>query len=445
LLLLVGLPFAWWLRRSQVRAFDAGSVQQAQRGMQQLALLDQRHQFRIGELERIEIELRAQLGNSNLLLREQRAALSASEHREADLRAGSKEAERAMAGREELLTRNGEALKAQFAQLAGAALEAQGNSIARLGQRSVDQVLSPFREQMLELKRRADEIHYVETKERASLLSEVRALQKASDRINTEAANLTRALKGDQRLQGSWGEMVLERLLQQSGLEPGREYSAQKSLRNAEGAQKRPDVVVHLPDRKDVVIDSKVSLVAFERAVKAADTTERDSALEAHVQSLRSHVKSLSSQSYEQLQDLRSLDFVLMFVPIEAALTQALEQDAHLLEDAMRQRILLVSPTTLLLSLRVVHNLWRHDKQNRNAQEIADRAGAIYDKVRLLAEDLEAIGRQLGVLDGLYLSARSRTLEGRGNLVRQVAQMQKLGARIKTPLADAVVEKSMVD
>ena len=446
LIVVVGVPTMLWINYATSRAYNEGVERANELASRRLELVQERADARAAEGIRIEDELRRQLDNANDTLRDLGDEYKDATAQEIELRVRLEETERSMVQRERLLRENGEQLKAQFSHLAKDVLDLQGERVAQLGQKGVDTVLLPFREQLAEFKHRVDEIHHVETKDRASLLTEVRALQVASERTTAEAANLAQALKGDKRLQGHWGEMILERLLQQSGLEAGREYSAQFTARDASGERKRPDVVVHLPDSRDVVIDSKVSLLAYERAtVEATDEQARASALREHVRDLRNHVNGLASKNYDQLDGLRSLDFVLMFVPLEAALTQALNSDNKLLEDALAKRVLLVSPSTLLLSLRTIHTLWRHDKQNKNAQEIAERAGSIYDKVRLLANDFDALGRQLGAVDTLYSSARARLFEGRGNLIRQIEQVRELGARVKTPVAQELLSKTQAE
>ena len=271
----------------------------------------------------------------------------------------------------------------------------------------------------------------------------MRNLQRASERVNREAEHLTRALKGDTRVQGSWDELVLERVLEDSGLRRDHEYVVQTSFRNDEGSLKRPDVVIRLPGQKDVVVDAKVSLAAYEAALAADDDAKRDAAVTRHVVSLRNHVRNLSAQSYERLQGVRSLDFVLLFVPVEAAFTMAMERDAVLFTEAFERRLVIVSPTTLMMNLRIIDNVWRYEKQSRNAQEIARRAGALYDKVRVILEDMDQLGRSLGTASKSFDSAYERLVSGRGNLVRQVEQFRELGADVKKALPKDVVEASM--
>jgi len=306
-------------------------------------------------------------------------------------------------------------------------------------------VLSPFREQIVDFRKRVEEVYHTESKDRASLLTEVKNLQRASEKINLEAENLTKALKGDTKLQGNWGEMVLERVLEESGLRSGHEYFLQETRRSDEGDMKRPDVLIRLPDNKDVVIDAKVSLTAYEQALSAESDAQREVFLKQHLGSLRAHVRRLSEQDYAHLSDVRSLDFVLMFVPIESAFTLAVEQDHRLFTEAFEKRIVIVSPTTLMMTLRIIHNVWRFEKQNRNAQEIARKAGGLYDKLRGLVDDMDKLGQQLNTAQKTYESASGKISSGKGNLVRQVEQFRELGALVKRPLPKSVVDAAESD
>jgi len=362
------MAIAYLLRAKQIDA--AGFARAEALAQTHVTLLNDRLASRSAEYERMEDELRRQLDNLQSTLSEEKDSRKAADLREAELRVRLESRSEAMAQREELLRANSESLREQFGLLAREVFDSQGQTMAQLGEAQLSQVLAPFKEQVGEFKRRVDEIHHLETRERATLLNEVKTLQAASAAVNVEAANLTRALKGDKRVQGQWGEMILERLLQSSGLRPGEEYVTQMSVTEADGQIRRPDVVLHLPDHKDVVIDAKVSLTAFERMLRAEDRRGRDYALKQHVQSLRAHVKELSARNYTELPGVRSLDLVLLFVPVEGALSAALELDDALFEEALKRRVMLVSPSTLMLSLRVINNLWRNDKQNRNAQEL---------------------------------------------------------------------------
>ncbi len=359
---------------------------------------------------------------------------------EAELRTQLQEVRKSFAEKEALFKESSEALKSEFQLLANKIFEKQGLAFRDQNKNQLNDVLKPFKEQIHDFKRRVDEVHLTDSKDRASLLTQVLNLQKASERINQEAGNLTRALKGDKKLQGNWGEMVLETVLQGSGLRNGYEYTTQTSLRNEEGDLKRPDVVIHLPDDKDIVVDAKVSLIAYEQALASEDEKQRQKYIRQHIGHLRDQIKRLSDQNYESLKGVRSLDFVLLFLPIEPAFTLAMEEDPGIFSEAFKKRIMIVSPTTLMMTLRIIHNIWRYEKQNKNAQKIAQRAGAIYDKLRVTLNDMESLGNALKTADRNFESAMRKLANGRGNLVAQVEQFRELGAGVRKPFTKAVLE-----
>ena len=341
------------------------------------------------------------------------------------------EAQASFAAREELLRESNERMKIEFESLATKVLNAQGAQ----QRQSLDVMLNPFREQIGDFRKRVEEVYRSDTKERASLLKEMQNLQSASNRINEEAENLTKALKGDNKIQGNWGELVLERILEDSGLRKDHEYFVQPSSRDEQGRIKRPDIVIRLPEGKDVVVDSKVTLVAYEQALSTEDEQARQVYLKQHVDAVRGQVKKLAEQDYDQLPDLRSLDFVLLFIPIESAFTLAMELDSKLFVDAFNKRIMLVSPTTLMMALRIIDNLWQVEKQNRNAQDIAQRAGALYDKLQGVVEEVDKLGKQIGTVQGTYDTLYGRLAGGRGNLVGQAEKLRELGAPVKKVIA----------
>lgn len=341
------------------------------------------------------------------------------------------EAQANFVAREKLLRETNERMKVEFEALASKVLNAQGAQ----QRQSLDLMLNPFREQIGDFRKRVEEVYRSDTKERASLLKEMQNLQSASNRINAEAENLTKALKGDNKVQGNWGELVLERILEDSGLRKDHEYFVQPSSRDEQGRLKRPDIVIRLPEGKDVVVDSKVTLVAYEQALSTEDEQARQVFLKQHVEAVRGQIKKLAEQDYDQLPDLRSLDFVLLFIPIESAFTLAMELDSKLFIDAFNKRIMLVSPTTLMMALRIIDNLWQVEKQNRNAQDIAQRAGALYDKLQGVVEEVDKLGKQLGTVQGTYDTLYGRLAGGRGNLVGQAEKLRELGAPVKKIIA----------
>ena len=382
----------------------------------------------LSKLRREIIDARSEAGSSGLKLAEFKTRLE--------------ETERAFAEKEALFRQTGESLKKEFQLLANQIFEKQGEVFRVRNEAHLSTVLAPFKTQLTDFRQKVDQVYTTDAKDRASLLTEVRNLQRASEKVNEEAENLTRALKGDKRLQGNWGELVLERVLEESGLRKDHEYILQHSLRNADGDIKRPDVIIHLPENKDVVVDAKVSLIAYETAVSSDDDAAREVAIKRHVQSVRTHVNKLSEQSYDQLPGIRSLDFVLLFVPVESAFTLAMEKDPSLFTEAFEKRLVIVSPTTLMMTLRIIDNVWRYEKQNKNAQEIARRAGALYDKLRVVLEDMDQLGRNLDQASRSYDSAFARLAKGRGNLVRQVEQFRELGATVKRSIPQEIVDEA---
>ena len=348
------------------------------------------------------------------------------------------EAQKGFGEKEQLFKDSSQMMKKEFELLANKVFDQQGAK----NQASLQTVLTPFKDQIVDFKKKVEEVYHSDTKERATLLSEIKNLQSASERINTEAENLTRALKGDKKLQGNWGELVLERVLEESGLRKDHEYFLQSSQRNSEGDLKRPDVLIRLPENKDVIIDSKVSLNAYEEALATEDDKTREQLVRQHLLNLRAHVKRLSEQDYDQLKDVRSLDFVLLFIPIESAFTLGMEMDQRLFTEAFTKRIVIVSPTTLMMTLRIINNVWRYEKQNRNAQEIAQKAGALYDKLRVLVDEMDKLGKQLGTAEKTYQSVFAKLATGKGNLVRQVEQFRELGAQVKNPMSAKLLDRA---
>ena len=332
-------------------------------------------------------------------------------------------------------------LRAQFAELAGKIFDEREQRFAETSQQRLGQLLDPLKERIQSFEKRVEESYQQEARERFSLGKELERLQQLNQRLGDEATNLTRALKG-QKTQGNWGELVLERVLEHAGLEKGREYQTQVSLKGADGERFQPDVLIQLPGDKQVVVDAKVSLTAYQALVAAEDEDSRATALKQHVLSLRSHLKGLSVKDYQRLEGLHSLDFVLLFVPIEAAFAAALQADPGLFQEAYEQHIVIVSPTTLLATLRVIDSLWRQERQSQNAIEIAKRAGDLYDKFVAFIGDLDEVGSRLQQLDKAYAAARNKLCEGRGNLVNRTENLKLLGARASKSLPAELLERA---
>ncbi|MEX6502061.1 DNA recombination protein RmuC [Pseudomonas zhanjiangensis] len=332
-------------------------------------------------------------------------------------------------------------LRAQFAELAGKIFDEREQRFAETSQQQLGQLLDPLKERIQAFEKRVEDSYQQEARERFSLGKELQRLQQLNQRLGDEATNLTRALKG-QKTQGNWGELVLERVLEHAGLEKGREYQTQVSLKSADGERFQPDVLIQLPGDKQVVVDAKVSLTAYQQFIAAEDEASRQQALKQHVLSLRGHLKGLSRKDYQRLEGLHSLDFVLLFVPIEAAFAAALQADPSLFQEAFEQHIVIVSPTTLLATLRVIDSLWRQERQSQNAREIAERAGALYDKFVAFIQDLDEVGARLQQLDKAYAGARNKLCDGRGNIVGRVENLKLLGARASKSLPADLLERA---
>jgi DNA recombination protein RmuC len=330
-----------------------------------------------------------------------------------------------------------ERLTVEFKVLAERILEEKGKAFTDRNQIQMDGLIGPLREQLGDFKKRVEDVYDKESRDRAALLNEIGHLKHLNERIGKDALNLTNALKGDVKTLGGWGEVILERILEASGLEKGRAYETQVSLTGSSGNRYQPDVVVRLPEGRDVIVDAKVSLKDYERYHASSDETVRAAAIKAHLASLRAHFKGLSEKHYEDLEGIRTLDFLLMFVPIEAAFFAAVEHDRALFTEAFEKNVILVSPSTLLVTLRTIHNIWRYADQNENALEIARQAGGLYDKFIGFIEALEEVGRQLDRAREAYRTARDRLSTGRGNLVRRAEQLKVLGVKANKTLPES--------
>ena len=329
-------------------------------------------------------------------------------------------------------------MKLEFENLASRLLEEKSARFLEQNQVGLASILAPLRERIGEFRERMEVIHSEEEKSAAALGAQLKNLHELNRQMAEEAGNLTSALKGQSKTQGSWGELVLERILEKSGLTQGTEYETQSAHRDDAGSLRMPDVVVHLPEGKNLIIDAKVSLTAYERCVNAAIETERLAALREHAVSVRRHVDELSKKNYPALASLKSPDFVMMFVPVEPALSLALQHDPALYSDAFEKNVILVSSSTLLVALRAVESVWRHHKQTVNAQEIARQAGNLHDAFVLFLESLEEIGSRLGQAREAYDQSMSRLASGRGNLVKRTLDLKKLGARADKQIPPAI-------
>ncbi len=326
-------------------------------------------------------------------------------------------------------------LRLQFRDLAQRIFDEKSRTFSSQNSEKLDILLRPFREQIDSFRDRVDTIFVEETRERASLKQEILHLRDLNQQINEEARNLTQAIAGNRQTQGAWGELILEKILEQSGLRKGHEYDAQKGLRDDHNHLYKPDIIIHLPDGKDIVIDSKVSLSAWSRHVSAGEPQEAAQAMREHLLAIKNHIKTLSSKDYSSLKGLQSLDFVLMFVPIDAAFITAAQADETLISEMYSHKIIIVTPTTLLATLRIIEHIWQLERQNHNAVEIASRASLLYDKLRGFLEDMDKLGKQLDISRDSYDRAMNKLSRGRGNLVSQASHFPELGVQVKKEIA----------
>jgi DNA recombination protein RmuC len=345
-------------------------------------------------------------------------------------------------GRIESLNEAKEALTSQFKNLANEILEDKSKRFTEQNVASLDALLKPLQTKLSEFKEQVNTSYGNEARERFALKSEIERLANLNLRMSDETRSLTQALKGDSKVQGNWGELVLESILESSGLRKGEEYLVQDSHTQTDGSRLQPDVVVKLPEGRSLVVDSKVSITAYSRHAEATDPTISEQELAAHIQSLRQHIQGLSSKNYSSLYGIGSVDFVLMFVPIEPAFLLALKTAPNLYQEALAKNIVLVCPSTLMATLRTVAHLWRQDHQNRNALEIAKQCGTLYDKFVGFVDDLEKLGQRLDQAQTSYHDAFNKLKSGKGNLIRTAEKVRELGVKPSKNLSAPLIESS---
>jgi DNA recombination protein RmuC len=345
-------------------------------------------------------------------------------------------------GRIESLNEAKEALTSQFKNLANEILEDKSKRFTEQNVANLDALLKPLQTKLSEFKEQVNTSYGNEARERFALKSEIERLANLNLRMSDETRSLTQALKGDSKVQGNWGELVLESILESSGLRKGEEYLVQDSHTQTDGSRLQPDVVVKLPEGRSLVVDSKVSITAYSRHAEATDPTVSEQELAAHIQSLRQHIQGLSSKNYSSLYGIGSVDFVLMFVPIEPAFLLALKTAPNLYQEALAKNIVLVCPSTLMATLRTVAHLWRQDHQNRNALEIAKQCGTLYDKFVGFVDDLEKLGQRLDQAQTSYHDAFNKLKSGKGNLIRTAEKVRELGVKPSKNLSAPLIESS---
>lgn len=348
-----------------------------------------------------------------------------------------------------LLEEKKEEFKNEFKNLSNEILEEKSKKFTKTNKENIDSILSPLKDEFEKFKTKVDEVYINDTKDRTALKTQIDGLKELNEKLGKEALSLTNALKGDSQKQGAWGEVILERVLEESGLHKGREYETQLSFNDDVGKRKRPDAIVHLPTDKDVIIDSKVSIVAYQNYHQTDDENEKEQYLKEHLQSIKNHIKGLSLKNYEDIEEIKTLDYVLMFIPIESAFMLAMENDRELFSAAFEKNIVIVTPSTLLVTLKTIQNIWRYEKQNKHAQEIAKKAGDLYNKFVNFSDSLTDIGTSLDKAKKSYDVAVNRLSTGKGNLISQAQKIKTLGIKTKkefsSNLVDNIEELGLLD
>jgi len=336
------------------------------------------------------------------------------------------------------------ALKIEFENLANKIFETKGQAFTDKNKATLDELLKPFKTQMKDFKEKVEDIHHKETQQRAELKTELKQLQKLNQQITEEAHGLAMALKGQKKMQGNWGEMILDNVLDRSGLVKGKDYKREVSF-NSEKGRSRPDVIVYLPDSKHLIIDAKVSLNAYTRYVNAENEFEQEQALAEHVSAVSARIKELSDRNYFDLPGLNSPEMVFMFIPIESAFVEAMKADESVFQRALELNVLVATPTTLLTSLNIVRQLWRFEDQNKHTAELADKAGKVYDKLRNFVGSMESVGKALDRAKASYDTAYGQLTHGRANLIKQANEFKQLGVSVQTELPEHLIEKAELE
>ena len=333
-------------------------------------------------------------------------------------------------------------MQSQFENMANAILEKKSEKFAEQNQKNIDQILKPLGEKIKSFEESVENKYVKDQESRAGLAKQITLLQEANLKISQDAINLTNALKGDSKAQGDWGELQLEVLLEKSGLSKDIHFRTQNSEKDEDGREKRPDCIIDLPDHKNLIIDSKVSLTAYEQFINAPDDTEKNIFLKKHLESLKNHIRDLASKDYPKLYSINAPDYVLMFVPIEPALISALQEDPEIFNLALSKNIILVSTSTLMATMRTVSFIWQQENQKKNVLEIARQSGALYEKFCGFVTDLESVGKAIENASKKYEAAQSKLHSGRGNLVNSVEKIKKLGAKTNKSISQEILDKS---
>ncbi len=433
----IGFALAWFIKKSQQQDSSAPAEEFIQlrtqlseesnlrSGLQsQNEYIKQENESLKGELKQNQTEL-LKLNNEISTTREE-----------------SKNLLSRMSEQKQELTQLKDQFTKEFENLANKIFEEKTQKFADQNKTNLSEILTPLGEKIKDFEKKVNDVYVNESKDRASLKEQLNMLQSLNQQMSKETQNLTKALKGETKTQGNWGEFILESVLEKSGLVKDREYSIQQSFTTEEGKRYQPDVIINLPEGKTLIVDSKVSLVAYEKFWSSEDDTEKTQALKEHLQSLRNHIKGLSDKNYQNLYEVKSLDFVILFVPIEPAFALAMQADPALFNEAFDKNIVIVSPSTLLVTLKTVASIWRFEYQNRNAIDIAKKAGDLHDKFVGFVDDLIGLGNKMRDSQKAYEGAMNKLSTGAGNIVKRTDELRKLGAKASKSLPQTLLDRA---
>ena len=402
--------------------------------------LEERNRNLEEQLHSLRLEMDEEESESSRKLENERQRAQDAEKQLAELSADYRNLKERLTEQKQELQKMEEKFRTEFKNLANEILDEKSKKFTEQNRENMDRLLNPLGEKLEEFKKKVEETYSNEARERNTLKGEITKIFELNQKITEETKNLTRALKGDSKQQGNWGEVILQRILEKSGLSKDREYFIQESHTTDEGRRLQPDVVVKLPDGKHLIIDSKVSLTAYEKFSSADEKPDQERALKQHITSMRAHVRGLSDKKYHQIYDFQSPDFILMFIPIEPAFGLAMQNAPDLYNEAFEKNIIIVSPTTLLATLATIENVWKQEYQNKNAMEIASRGGALYDKFVLFAESMNKVGDRIRQTQDSYDEAMTRLSTGSGNVIRQVEMLRELGAKTSKQIPENLKE-----
>ena len=423
----IGLPMGWLIFRVR----NSSSVPESEEIKIQLKL----------ELER-SMKLSEELGELNEEIKSERQEIILLNNENSTLKANYRNLQERLEEQKGELSQLQQRFTTEFKNLANEIFEEKSKKFTDQNKSNLHELLGPLGQKLSEFEKKVEQTNKESLERNTALREQIIGLRELNDRMTKEAENLTKALKGDVKTQGNWGEVILERILEKSGLEKDREYFVQETLHSDDGKRLRPDVIIKLPDNKNLVIDAKMSLIAYEKFMNAESEVEKEQFLKEHILSVKAHVRGLSDKNYHQLFDGGSLDYVLMFVPIESAFALVVQHGGELYNEAHEKSIIIVSPATLVATLRTVSSIWKHEYQNRNALEIARQGGALYDKFKAFVDDLVEVGKSLDKSKQQYGAAMNKLVDGKDNLIRKTERLKELGSKTSKSMDDKLLHRA---